>query len=475
MSLYYPQGAMTFKIRWEDFGKTGNPVLNEVYTLRVLARNLVVEINDYNEADTFNCEIDYKSFPFDPRTLRSIGVTIHIQDKTKIFTGSKLNLIEPTVDNTIFTGFVDESNIEFDDTSRIVRLEGRDFTGLFADQKRLINEPIPLSLPIDKIIENLIAEQEATKTIAVEVRLEGVLPTLSKLAPDFDPVTAVKNVKRNETYWDIMQSIVAKAGLIGFIEKDKYIITKPQTLFNREKTKQFIYGKNIKRLSYRRKLGRQRNFNIKVVSLNLEKKKTIEAKIPKESKPFLEDGVTKNPFFIRFGGENITIPQLDKEGNKIDPPKDAPFLTFRIADIASKEHLISVGEKIFEELSRQELEGSLMTFEMEIPEQIENKDKNKTNPVKFSTIRTGTPIQIIMDQDDLDQIKTIATVKQIKKFLILRGYEARVAEAFAQSMNRVSSPFFTKTVKFTISQTEGFQMDLDFINFIELDNQNLSF
>ena len=220
---------------------------------------------------------------------------------------------------------------------------------------------------------------------------------------------------------------------------------------------------NIKRLSYRRKLGRQRNFNIKVVSLNLEQKKTIEAKIP-------EEAIDPN-----IAAPRITIPQLDKFGKKIDPPKDAPFLTFRIADIASKEHLISVGEKIFEELSRQELEGSLMTFEMEIPEQIENKDKGKTNPVKFSTIRTGTPIQIIMEQDDLDKIRTISSVNERKKFLVLRGYEERVAVAFSQSMNRISTPFFTKAVKFTISQTEGFQMDLDFINFIELDNQNLSF
>ena len=462
---------MTLRIRWEDF-KTKIPLMTDIYTLRILARNLTVEINDYTEADTFSCEIDYKSFPFDPRNIRSCGVTIHIEDREKIFAGNTLDLLEPKVENTIFQGFADEESISFDDDSRKVTMEGRDFTSFFLDQKRTVLTPIAMSKPVDQIVQDLILEQKATETLVVELRLNGVttLPTLAQLAPDFNPVTAKRNPKRNETYWDIMQSIIEKAGLIIFVELDKVIISKPQVLYNRENTIQCVYGYNLKKLKFRRKLGRQKGFNIKVVSLNIEAKKTLEALLPEEAKD--------TEFISRFGNTRITIEQLDKNGKKIEPPKDADFLSFRVSDIADKDHLITVGEKIYEELSRQEIEGSLMTFEMSMPKATQKDKKGtvtKAEVVSFNQIRNGTAIEILMEQDDLNKIKTISSLAERRKYLILQGYEPAVADAFANTLNRHHHIFYTKAVRFTLDQDEGFQMDIDFINFIELDNKNLGF
>lgn len=464
MSLYYPQGAVTLRIHWEDYGNTDNKILNDIYKLPVLARNIEVNINDYTEADTFSCEIDYKTFPFDPRTIRSVGVIIHMEDKKSIFKGNSLNKIEATDENIVFTGFADEESITFDDTTRVVRFEGRDFTALFIDAKYL-GKPISLSQPLDKIIQFLIDDQKSTKKIEIENRTEEELPVLSKLAPTLDEKMAIKNIKKNESYWSIIQDLIERAGLIAFIELDKLIISKPQKIYNRVKSKQFIYGNNIKRLEYKRKIGRYKGFNIKVVSINLALKKLESVKIP-------EDATDEN-----IKGPTVTIVQIDKDGNKIEPPKDAPFLTFRIPDISSRDHLIKVGEKIFEELGRQQIEGSLETFEMEVPELTGKVLKGKvleTIPVKFSTIRNGTPIVITLKQSDLDGIRTISTLGERKKFLLKRQYDPEVAEAFAQSMNKTSPLFYTKSVKFTINQDKGFKMKLDFINFIEIDNADMS-
>jgi hypothetical protein len=463
MSYYYPQGAMTLKVRWEDFGDKNNAVLNEVYEMLILARNIKVSINDYTQADTFSCEIDYKSFPFDPRTIRSAGVTIHIENRGSIFNVNALDLLKPSKENTVFTGFADEENISFDDESRIVRMEGRDFTSLFVDAKYL-GPPVNLSKPIDKVIESLIAEQPATAKIEIDNRTgDTVLPTLTQLAPDFNSATSVKNPKRGETYWDIIQRIVARAGLIGFIELDKFVLSKPQALYNREKTKLFVWGKNVKELSFKRNLGRQKGFNVQVSSLNIEAKEVITAKIPEEA---------TDP---NIAGPAVTIPQLDKDGNKIEPPKTAPYLNFRVPDIASKDHLIKVGEKIYEELSRQQIEGSLKTYEMEIPENTGNTSDRyiETEAVSFNTIRNGTPIEIMLSPDDMKEVKTASTLAQKKKFLKARGYAPEIADAFAKSLNRIVTPFYTKAVTFIIDQNNGFEMNIDFINFIELDNKNL--
>lgn len=455
MSLYFPQGGIILRVTWEDFG-TKNEVLSKTYDLNIQAKSLVVERNDYSEADTFKATIDYKSFPFDPRSIRACAVTICIEDRKKMFNSdNSLHLIEPNEDNIVFIGFADESQIRFDNESRTVTLEGRDYTGLFIDQKRINTEPISMSKPLDEIIKDLINEQEATKAIKIVNRTgEASLPIPAKLSSDYNPTTSVRNVKRKETYWDIMQDIVSHFGFVGFIELDKYVITKPQNIYEKKEIKQFIYGGNIKELNFQRKLGRAKNFNVKVISFNPLEKKTEEALIPEEA---LDPNI-KAP--------RVTIPQLDKDGKKIDPPKDADFITFSVKDVTSKEQLIKIGESIFEEMSRQQIEGSLSTYEMEIPEET----TSGTKPILFSKVRNGTAIRVYFTQEELKEISSNSNFNQKVAFLIRRGYEKDVARALAGSLDRINTAFYTKSVTYELDQDNGFSMKLDFINFIDLDS-----
>lgn len=450
---------MILRVRWEDYG-TEKELLDEIYELPILARSLTVEINDYTEADTFQCEIDYKSFPFDPRTIRACGVSIHMEDRKKIFNlNNTLSLLEPSEENTVFLGFADEEKITFDDTKRTVRMEGRDFTSLMIDRTYL-GPAIPLSSPIDVIIEKLLAELPETKKMTLDIRIDETLPTLSEIAPDFNPVTTKKNARSGSSYWDIIQRIIGRAGLIAYVDLDKLVITKPQNLYQKAKILQFFYGKNLSHLEFSRKLGRHKNFNIKVQSLNIEKKEVVEALIPEEA---------TDP---NIAGPRVKIKTIDSEGQKTE--RDAEFISFRVPDVASKDHLIKIGESIFTELSRQQLEGKLRTKEMEIPQISDVNSTGNPIPVSFHSLRTGTPIQVIITQDDMDKISTLSSINEKKRFLIQRGYTPQVAEAFAQSLNRMSDPFYTKAVRYTLDNDSGFQMEVDFINFIELDNANLS-
>lgn len=462
MSLYYPQAAVILRVTWEDFG-TNAPELKDTGDIRVSAKNVVVERNDYSEADTAKISFDYNAFPFDPRCVRACGISIFMANQKRLFReDGKAAILEPNDlsieaddSNKVFVGFADESSISFDDDSRTVTMEARDFTGLFIDQKRVNTSPIPLSKPIDQILADLIQEQEATKLIEVVNRTGEVLPTLSKLAPDFNPATAVKNQSRKETYWDIMISILGRVGLVGFIELDKFIITKPQNIYEKKQIKQFIYGGNVKDLNYTRKLGRAKNFNVKVVSFNVLEKRVETASIPEEATA------------AHIKGPRVTIPQLDKDGKKIDPPKDADFVTFPVKDVSSKEQLIKIGESIYEEMSRQQIEGSLTTYEMEVPEE---DSSGNVSPINFSQIRNGTAIRIFLAQEELKAISSSSTDAEKKAFLMKRGYPEKLASAFSQSLNRINTAFYTKSVTFELDQENGFTMKLDFINFIDLDS-----
>lgn len=187
MGTYYPQGIVTLRMRFEDFGDKENPIYKKEYKVRTFAKSLRVSINDYTKADTFDMTLDYKQFPFDPRLLRACGVTIHLEDRKKLYTNtaneedSKLNEITPNEKNIIFVGFADKDDMELNAGDRTVKLEGRDYTSLLIDLP-YFGGPVNLALPIDQVLNNILQQNERTKNIAIETRLKDgeAIPTLAE-------------------------------------------------------------------------------------------------------------------------------------------------------------------------------------------------------------------------------------------------------------------------------------------------------
>lgn len=466
MTMYYPQAAMSLRILFENFGKL-DPLSNQEYSLNVTPRSVTVSINDYTKADTFSCEIDYKNFPFDPRTIRACGVTVFIEDmRAQTDQFGRPKIIQPVAPdyfgktNAIFIGFADENNIEFDEAKRTVRLSGRDFTALYIDTPYDIVEPLSLATPLENVFAFLSARLKATRDMKVLNKAGDTLPSLGQFAPDFNALSAQRNKSRNESYWDVIQDLARRAGLIVYVELDKLIINKPNALYDRKELKQFVWGKNLNRLAFSRKLGRVKNFNIEVRSMNIEKKEVLKVKIPEEA---------SLPWVTKTGipRKRVQVDNLLPNGT-VDK-KDANFIVFRLPDIASKTHLTSVAENIFEELGRQQIEGSLETRDMCVREG--NVSAGIRTPgVEFDVtkIRNATPIDIRIQQDDIEAIAREKDRGAKVKYLIDRCYDPSVAYAFADSLGKFDTPFYTKAVEFTLSQDQGFKMRLEFINFIEL-------
>lgn len=483
MTVYYPQAAVGLRILFEDFDGAAK-FSGKEHNLVVTPKNVSVAINDYRTADTFKMELDYKTFPFDPRTLRAVGVSIFIEDMGKPFENDVQRRIKPTDttfrpgSNAVFLGFADKNAITFDDTSRVVRLEGRDYTSLYIDSTYDNKKPIALDTPLENVIADLSLQLKATSKIQFVTVIDDV-PTLAEFYPDFNPLATTRSKKKQESYWDVIQELVRKAGLICYVELDRLILSKPNAIYDKKKLKQFIWGKNLSSLDFERKLGRLRDFNIAVRSMNIEKKEVIEAKIPEEA---------SKEWAISTGipAKRIKIEKLTPEGEKSD--EDAKFLTFRIPDIAKKEHLIEVAQSIYEELGRQQIEGKFETKEMCVREGASRDLKN--NPgVEFDVtkIRNATPIDLrIFERDQIDSqvaselgvsVESLAqdTVisRDIKKslrtkYLVQKCYPENVAEALADTMGKFDTPFYTKAVQFDFDIETGFKMKLDFINFIEL-------
>jgi len=464
MAVYFPQGIMTLRVVLENFGNEDSDNLNRVHTFSIVCKELTVNLNSYRDADTFDATIDFKSFPFDPRTIRSAGVTIHVEDRERLFRDdNSLNLLTPSQESTIFQGFVDEDSISLTEDSRTVKLSGRDFTSLLIDREYL-GQPIQLSSPLDVVLRNLLDELPEARLSGNEgIRIDNQtgqdLPVLANFAADREASSGVKNARKNRSYWDTIQAIIEQTGLIAFISLDSLVITNPRTLYDRNQAKLFVFGNNLKDLNFERKLGRQKNFNIRVLSLNIEKKEVIEARIPENaSEEWAQD--------IGLIRRRIQIPTINTNG-EMGEPRDAPFVTFRVRDVANFDQLVTIGEGIYEELGRQQIEGSLRTNEMRVC------DRNN-NVFDATQFRIGTPIDISIDQGDLEGLPDLVNNTEpnnrarIRRFLIERCYTPQVAEAFAESLARFQTPFFTKEVEFKLDQESGWSMNLKFINFIEL-------
>ena len=473
--VFYPQACIVLKILWEDFRIKSDAKLARETTLNILAKSVRVNINDYSHADSFEAEIDYKSFPFDPRLIRSCGVTVHIENMERLHDrNDNLIRIQPKESNAVFQGFADEDSINFDDTSRTVKLEGRDFTSLFLD-RTYPQGTINLEQRIDEVIQEIMSnlpENSNNKIKLVNKVTEQTgeqLPILSSFFGEKDKHSGKKNVKKDESYWECIQDICSRAGLICYMELDKLIVSKPRVLYEKKSTTYFVYGKNLKSLDFKRKLGRRKNFNIVVRSLNVEDKEVLQAQIPAEATAEWSNEV---------GVPNKEVKQekIGADGKPIEEEnaQAAPYMAFSVPNIKSKDHLIKVGQEIYEEIGRQEIEGNLETRDMETWNFNAESKRIVEGCFNLLKLRVGNPISIEIDASDMKVLSRLEDIDQRRYYLMDQCYDTVAADVIARSLSRISTPFYTKAVEYSMSIDNGFSMKVEFINFIETANKGLA-
>ncbi len=479
MTYYYPQAALSLRIRFEDFGAS-DPLTGKTLEFNCIPKDVTVSINGYSKADTFSCTLDYKNFPFDPRTIRSLGVSIFLEDilaQTEERSGAPKQIkpvhnLKLNQSNAIFLGFADEDTIRFDEENREISFEGRDFTSLLIDTPWDSNQTLQKNTFFENMIQNILVRLPSTKDIKVDLRNIDDIPPLAKFEPDYNPLAGEKNRKKNESYWDVIQDLARLAGVIIFMELDKLIITKPQAMYDKKKVKHFVWGKNLTNLEFKRNLGRTKDFNVSVRSLLIEDKRPEQVVLPRDGTYAwsLKTGIPLKDV------ETITYDTHGKEQKRV-----APAVAIRLSNIQDRDHLISVGEGIFEEYSRQQLKGTLETADMFV-----KMGKVEEGPLRqlsiarltdfdVTKIRQATAIQIGIEDEELKMLRKLGNKEQKVNYLVTRGYKKKVAEALASALDRFSMTFYTNAIEYRLSANEGFSCNIEFINWIELPEKLASF
>ncbi len=194
------------------------------------------------KADTATIELDMRDFPIDPRSLKGIQVSIHVEDALAVSLPMVASLL-----NKRFVGLVDEPESTLDDGGEKVRFTCRDFTGIWLDTKLVHLPPISLLQPLVAIVEQL--RIRVTPLILPAVFLD---PAAAAFVPGVTKGKTVLTPAKGESAWDVLSRLLQIYGLLPVFDLDVLTIRSATRVgINR---RSLVYGQNVSSLSFRRSL-----------------------------------------------------------------------------------------------------------------------------------------------------------------------------------------------------------------------------
>ena len=483
--VYYPKPIAKLEVLLYDYGTNR---YKTPFKITLVPISVDVQKTSYQRADTFSMTVRFEDLPFDPRLARSILVHIAVVDVKSLdsFTADNFR-----PEHIIFSGFADTHNISLESVDRTITFEGRDYTALFIDSqfdnanlpdaKGERTQTIKLDRPVLTIIKDLMSNLPAVKNMKIRDETNGkAVKNFATSVPSYDLVNGQKStsgqfahINPNRTYWDAIVSICEVSGLICYVDLDELVITTPRILYqgpttNSKRTLQMIYGNNLMKLEFNRNLGKKKKFNIVVRNFDVVTEKAIVVTIPR-------DATSSWSKEMNIPKKIAKTSELNTDGIRVE--RDAPFISFFYPDINTKEGLVSIGEKIFEEFIRQQLEGTCETHEMRVLD-------DKGVEFDLTKIKTGTPIKIEILLDDIQNLlrfdtkgakiadgRRTAEVKKKIDYLKQKGYSKTVAtqliNAIAEGSGKLRPTFYTREASI-VMDSQGFSMRIGFVNFIQI-------
>lgn len=468
----------------------GAPPDDRVVIGTILPKDLELERNGLQVADTATVTIDYADAPFDPRLIRAVGIEIlvGVSDPSDFEAGirgatrsdgSPTSLVERRTDGgvvggaTRFVGVVDVWSIDLNgEDGDLVKLDCRDMTALFLDQPLPTGFGIDLSEAIDDGVRGLLEQFPSLRGTTVEYGVEGEEGN----API--PAEAIPRTRRGRggrarrarrggsrfSVWDHISETCLQVGLVPIVEDYTVRIIRPRTFYPaRSRARRMVYGRNLERLGFSRKLAGIKVPTIEVRVYDPEVGRTRWARYP--GPPGARAGV--------FGTD--TPPPRAARANEIPPSGSVPedkVLTFTLQGITDPATLEEAARSIYEQIGRQEIEGQFSTRDSS------SYDVDALDADLLS-MRSGDAIEILVVAADPQNLReSLATATVIEnlsvtaraRYLESLGWSSSVAQRFAelQEAAGLQTIFRAQDIRISFDQDDGLRVQADFINFLEV-------
>ncbi len=172
----------------------------------------------------------------------------------------------------------------------------------------------------------------------------------------------------------------------------------------------------------------------------------------------------------------ITMPKLNPDGSLAeDTNQAAPYIALNVAHVNNQKALVAIGQNVFEELVRQDIEGTMETREM-----VAHSGDLSSDPANYKVfdltrdLDVGMPISIDIYENDLNQISRLGSDVAAKtQYLISRGYPNAIASQFAQTLQRTTPVFYVKSIQYMLDEDSAWTMKISFINFLDINSKFL--
>jgi hypothetical protein len=360
----------------------------------------------------------------------------------------------PDTDTARFAGLLTQSERETESEGELsVTLSCLDYSTLFLEAKPFGTDGIPdFSQTLDEAWKRIVSQTPGAQFLADSLVLEGLdeFPLLGKaVASRFHKLAKVPTPPRTDA-WHVWQTCTRMLGLISFFRLDKCVVTDAAAFYAREDPPLMIWGKNVKTMRERRnRLARKA---IVMSSYNPNSGTHIEAFWP----PVGDPTVKRKKLSPKKLGSPAAAAQAEERERF-----DCPFPT------TDPKVLENVAKAVYEERSRQELQGSLSTVEMRVPT-VSGKACDMLN------LRNGDSVRVEFGQNDKETLAGMfqrgSSSGAMIGYLVGHGYAETLAEimvANVAALSDLDSTFYVKRASTSLETTpEGvaFGVDIDYCN-----------
>jgi hypothetical protein len=359
-----------------------------------------------------------------------------------------------------FVGIATDVERESDESNRSVRIQALDYTALLIESKPYPPEGIPnYSMTIEQAWQHICAYAggkdvagnwfQSAWSLANNLTPRGVdnwPPSLTSVAPPRLKTALAKTpipVKSGADAWGVWQQVCGMFGLISWIYQDRVIVTTATNYYTRENPPRFIWGKNILSIRERRNCALAGK-KIALVSYDPLTGRLVQAWYP----PRGEGGTKKG--------------KAGKTSAKADD-----YDVFEFNGVTDEAALQTVCQRVYEERSRQELEGTIVTSEM-FTEGLDGRSAD------LLSLGAGQDIRVEVEQETLDGLQAIDGIDARIEYLLARGYRKSVAELLAKNQEALpllTSVFHTRGVRTTLETDEKggtFEVEFQYCNRIKV-------
>lgn len=433
--------------------------------VRVKSASLVV--NDYNHADTLEIDGEWQDVGFDPRFLPQAVCEYYAGDAND--RGDWV----PTQSNLVFAGIMQRPRRSGGEEEGMnVKLQFYDYTTLFLETK---NYP-PSGLPF--LDEDLLGAWQrvcdhtgipqsdgtiASTVIALRDRLVfgesvediGSLIIGSACLPRFRKLARL-TVKPNADSWAVWQQCCAMLGLISYIYLDQCFVVSALDYYTEKDPPRLSWGTNVLHIDEERATKFSQK-GVGVSSFDPLSYTTLEAVYPPVGDKRI---ATKKPAVAQKRTKKNTPPKITNDRDWFEYPA-----------ITDPDRLMQIAQRIYEERSRQELDGNVQTAEI-VVKTVGGSDFN------LLRLKAGDTLRVEFDQNVRDCLTGYGSPQAQLTALLATGISPDVAKFLVKNFQgfvNLSSNFFVKSVTVRIdSDNEDFDISVGYCNRIQIDGSTTS-